>query len=265
MPLLFYGRVAKDHQPDEKSEDNCAIHVDGKTLIVALSDGAGTVAFSRQWSATLSKWAVQHPIENFTENEVLGWFDNSTEGLYRAWRQRIPPYDELPYYGQNGLIDGSQATLLVVQLENLYLKAFAVGDTCLYHVRDNELMHAFPVTSADDFDTSPALIHTSARVFPNHEGNLNFLETDCLQSDIIFLATDALACWIQKQFEMGEPVWENLSSIHDDKDFCELVRGLRKEKRIRNDDVVLISIRVSGKNELTESKDIFDGSDNHHE
>jgi serine/threonine protein phosphatase PrpC len=249
MPPIFIGKVAKDHLPVENSEDSWAVQADDEGLFIALSDGAGTASFSRQWSSALTKWLVENPITDFTECAVLAWFENSAKNLYKAWRDHIPPFDELPYYGQNSLMEGSQATLLYVRVEQDLLKVFAVGDSCLYLVREGELITAFPISASEDFNYSPALIHTSTRILPNNQGALKFFQAECHPGDWIFMATDALACWIQTQVESGQSVWDELVKIRDDHSLTDLVRRLRQEKSIHNDDVTLISLRMTNQRE----------------
>ncbi len=245
MPLLFHARVAKDGQPLEKCEDGLAISFRGKVEVYAISDGAGTAAFSGEWASALTNWAVGHPPAEFSGLALSAWLQQSAGPLYQEWAKLIPPYDALPWYGQSGFQEGSQATLLVLCVASGRFHALAVGDTCLFQVRAGQLVCGFPLRCSSDFDTWPALIHTSFGVLPNEEATLRFLEGDYCSGDLFFLATDALSQWLFKQHEAGTPGWDRLLALRQEMDLEQLVGELLANRQMRNDDVALAIVRAS--------------------
>jgi hypothetical protein len=60
----------------------------------------------------------------------------------------------------------------------------------------------------------------------------------------LLLLTDALAAWFLQQYESKERPWTLLQGLGSEADFEELVAGLRKENKIRNDDVTAVCIRM---------------------
>lgn len=242
MPVLFSARVAKDAQPVEKCEDAYRNRQEADIETCAVSDGAGTFGFSREWSEVMVSWAVEHPPDDFSVDGVRAWFKNSLSTLYEEWVKKIPPYDDLPWYGQNSFQEGSAATLLLLRLSGGRYQALAIGDSCLFHIRDQKLVNAFPIQRSEDFDSFPSLIHTS-RGLPIAEHALRFLEGEYQAEDLFLLATDAISAWLLREHESESPAWEQLLELHDDQDLIRLVHDLLAQKKMRNDDVTLLIVR----------------------
>jgi hypothetical protein len=60
------------------------------------------------------------------------------------------------------------------------------------------------------------------------------------------LATDALAAWFLADWESGGSPWHQLQgfSARGQATFAQWVSGLRSERRLRNDDVTMVRIKV---------------------
>jgi hypothetical protein len=75
----------------------------------------------------------------------------------------------------------------------------------------------------------------------------NTLEGDWGIGDSFYLMTDALACWFFQELESGSSPWNVLSEFESavgQNAFLAWIEGLRSAKKIRNDDVTLIHIRI---------------------
>lgn len=128
--------------------------------------------------------------------------------------------------------------------------AMAVGDACLFHIRDNNLLKRFPLEEVAAFGTTPALLST---VGTNNremleQGELHLCEGECRPGDIFLLATDALAERFYDladlaELQIGLPDWNSLLQIIED-DFENLVAQFREDSLMRNDDVTLLVIHV---------------------
>ncbi|MBO3461861.1 hypothetical protein G7B40_041275 [Aetokthonos hydrillicola Thurmond2011] len=131
--------------------------------------------------------------------------------------------------------------------------AVALGDSCLFQVRDNKLIYPFPVSSSAKFNNTPLLI--SSNPSRNHE-ILHAVKVKAVEvkkedywqkGDRFYLMTDALACWFLNQCEKhNTTALEFLSELNSQKQeqFKEWISTLRDNKEIRNDDVTLISIDI---------------------
>ena len=62
-------------------------------------------------------------------------------------------------------------------------------------------------------------------------------------NDALYFASDALAAWLLRRAEKGEPVWEAIGpqGIRTEKDFEALVAQAREEGT-RNDDMTLVRL-----------------------
>ncbi len=207
----------------------------------AVADGATEASFSGLWAQMLARACGRGKIR--PEN-----FFAALTPLQDAWWAevgRIP----LPWYAEEKLRSGAFSSLLGLSLKQrrqdgqVAWTAMAVGDTCLFIVRDHELITSFPIHAAEAFDNSPHLISSvPAR-------NLALDSALCRESglaragDRFYLATDALACWILARHEEGAEPWNVLDDLARDdcqERFAGWMADERRGHRIRNDDVTLL-------------------------
>ncbi|HEY7262849.1 MAG TPA: hypothetical protein VH589_15355 [Trebonia sp.] len=119
----------------------------------------------------------------------------------------------------------------------------ALGDTCLFRVRNGDLDVSFPVAHSVDFDRSPALLGSLDTRRQAVADNVQLIEGTVAQGDDFFVCTDALACWFLARTEQGEAPWETLRDL-DDVRFAEWINEAREAREMRNDDVTLVHIDV---------------------
>jgi hypothetical protein len=154
----------------------------------------------------------------------------------------------MPWYLEAGLIQGAFATFLSLVIEKRRWYAVAVGDSCLFQVRRDELIRSFPVTRAADFSNAPWLVgsRTSPREVP-HKNGLQQMG-DCQAGDRLWLMTDALAQWFLNQAESGAKPWQALTHASNDtssqQSFAAWIEELRSAGQLRNDDVTLLAVSI---------------------
>ena len=123
-------------------------------------------------------------------------------------------------------------------------RAVAVGDSCLFVVRDDRLQISFPLEDATQFDNNPALVCSN----PDNLGELweNVHESDgeCVAGDSFILASDALACWFLGRNSEGGKPWRTLLAL-DEPEWGDWVEEQRRAGLMRNDDTTLTIIRVA--------------------
>ena len=253
----FY--VHKDGNEPEEYEDafgynrNC----------MAVADGATDSVGSGLWARLLVQAFIsKRPIPN-TE-AMIQWL----EDLAQVWNQKIP-WDRVPWYAVKKAKRGPISTFLGVSfdwsksdLETNGVAAFeavAVGDSCLFQVRHNELIRrsirttpstspsnssdcaiCFPPMRSADFGTRSPLLSIWAednrRVLSS---NLRQCQGQCELGDLFILATDAFSGWFVRQIEGNERPWQYLAGLTEPK-FLEMVEQLRREKSMKNDDVTVL-------------------------
>ena len=219
-----------------------------RTARVAISDGASESAFAREWANVLTDAFVAQPpdICGLTKGSMGDWLTSAQE----QWRVGIP-WDQIPWHGEAKARAGAFATLLGLTVgtkagnsRRLSWRAVAVGDSCLFVVRDDRLRLSFPLEDAAHFDNIPALVCSN----PDNAGELweNVRRTagECVAGDSYILASDALACWFLGRYAEGEKPWKTLLAL-DASGWAAWVEEQRRVGLMRNDDTTLVIIRVA--------------------
>jgi hypothetical protein len=207
---------------------------------VAVADGATEASFSALWAQLLVKAYCEGKFDE-------GLHEGALVDLQTQWIQDIGS-QPLPWYAEQKVLDGAFSSLIGVTFQqasspavnngSVLWRAVAVGDSCLFQVRDDRLIQAFPLNNSNEFNNRPALI-SSRQEFNDRLPNSIFdcegmLEID----DSLYLMTDALACWFLSALEQGHKPWKIKHWVQIKK----WVTGLRRTKKIRNDDVTIVQI-----------------------
>jgi protein phosphatase 2C-like protein len=217
----------RGHAADEYEDAFAADPAAGR---FAVADGASESSFAGQWARLL--------VEGFVCPSP-GWLGAARQ----TWAARVDG-QSLPWYAEAKRDDGAFATFLGLVLGAGRWHALAVGDTCLFQVRGNRLVTAFPLGREADFDNRPRLIgsrtSTDAEVHAERKG-------DWQAGDRFLLMTDALAQWFLRRHEAGGRPWEELSGFPEGDGaisaFAEWVEERRRDG-LRNDDVTLVLITL---------------------
>jgi hypothetical protein len=220
----------------------------------AIADGAAESPYASLWARLL--------VEEFVrQSERLPSWASWLPSLQQRWiikvsgtvAETVPDtfLNGVPWYLQAGLNQGAFTTFLGLVIEENKWCAMAVGDSCLFQVRREELIRAFPVTRAVDFSNAPWLI--GSRTSPSEVPHKNGLQQlgDCQSGDRLLLMTDALAQWFLTQAESGGKPWQALGPLAHAADdasaqqaFATWIEELRHTRRLRNDDVTLPAVSV---------------------
>ena len=219
-----------------------------RTARAVVSDGASESAFAREWANVLAEAFISRPPEMCcpTKDSMCDWMALAQE----EWNAGIP-WDRIPWHGVAKARDGAFATLLGLTVaakagnsRRLFWRAVAVGDSCLFVVREDRLWLSFPLEDAAKFDNSPNLICSN----PDNAGSLweNVHRTcgECGAGDSFILTSDALACWFLERSAEGEKPWETLLAL-DASAWASWVEEQRHSGLMRNDDTTLVIMRVA--------------------
>jgi hypothetical protein len=205
----------------------------------AVADGATETSFAALWAQLLVEgFAQKHPLKE----------------MRARWNADVRQR-ELPWYAEEKLEKGAYAALA-----GLYLKKGrgkknpfsidAIGDCCIFHVRENQMLSSFPMVRSQEFHNAPALIcsHEDARVDAQMEKFSR--KGEWKDGDSFFLLTDAIACWALRREEEMQDLTNVLQNIETQDDFCRLVdeerQSLLEDGRaaMKNDDVTLLCVTV---------------------
>lgn len=239
-------RLAKDVEHPEQDQD--AFLADGSRGVAVIADGVASGIFSRPWARILTE-AVVFDMPNPDDPEAFArWLTLRRE----AWAAAID-VSRLAWHQKPKLRSGAFSTLLwvclLLEAERAEpgagrLRAFAVGDSCLFHVRDGALLRSFPIQRTEEFDADPVAIGS---IDLNRDQLLKFhaLDVPCQSGDLLVLCTDAVAAWALGLYESGRtPDWQKYWDMTDE-GWREEVAGLRNKREMRVDDATLALLRVS--------------------
>lgn len=230
--------------------------IDARGWRCAVADGASESLLAGKWADEL--------VRAFTG--AVGTADSAAFAetvrlVAGRWPAVVADYIErresdenpLKWYEKPGLDKGAHATLLTVELSSsdddhgdgrCVWTASALGDTCVFQVRDDRLMAAFPMVDSGSFDTSPGLVGSRgldtdllARRIVSHAGELQ-------GGDDLYLGTDAFAAWFLARHEQGRRPWHVLRDLGLTVDFDEWLAQERADGRMRNDDVTLVHLNA---------------------
>jgi hypothetical protein len=210
----------------------------------AIADGAAESPYSAQWAHLL--------VEEFVRQSERGanWLPSLQERWINANggnSSRNSLFEEgVPWYLEPGLNQGAFATFLGLVIEETGWHALAVGDSCLFQVRHDNLVRAFPLTRSVDFSNAPWLVGSRAvlQMAPDKYGMQQ--DGDWQPGDRFWLMTDALARWFLTRVEEGGKPWLALETLlaADDGAFAAWIEDLRTARQLRNDDVTLLVVSV---------------------
>ena len=243
-----FQTVKAGNRPDE-CEDASRIWLSGDgPARLSVCDGASESAFARVWAQILAESLVMRPFDmDSLEGLALAeWL----EPCVNQWNGAVP-WGRIPWHGEAKTRAGSLATILAMQIDwtagpsgALSWQAAAVGDCCLFIVRDDALSVSFPMEESGQFNSTPPLVCSNPANNGNVWSHVRQLRGECLPGDLIILASDALAAWMLQEHESGGRPWETLLSLDSEKRWREWVQTMRGERAMRNDDTTMITVKA---------------------
>ena len=159
----------------------------------------------------------------------------------------------IQWYEEPGLENGAFSTLTGLSIfdgpedgDKAWF-ASAIGDTCLFQIRQTELIRCFPMQNAESFNSWPALISSN----PIH--NINLIEKSkriagsWVDGDQFFLMSDAISAWFLREHETNRQplLWLQQLLMKSNAEFVDWIRELREKNEIRNDDITFMSLSLS--------------------
>lgn len=238
------------NKPSENEDASAPEHTtlfEGTTLPVAVADGATESLFSGLWARLLVRAFTHTPFPD--ADRLLA----ALPDLQRQWDADVRGKD-LPWYAQEKLHEGAFATLLGLSLSEAEgspgqatWHALAVGDSCLFQVRKEQVLRSFPLERAEAFGSAPFLIATHRARNAGVANQVRTATGELHAGDTLLLMTDALACWFLSEHERGQAPWRALPGPEEEalqEAFQAFVGDLRRRKVIRNDDCTLLRLHL---------------------
>jgi hypothetical protein len=204
----------------------------------AVADGASESTHAGLWARLL--------VEGFVaagEAEPAAWLP----AVQERWAAALPPKigeQELPWFLEASQRQGAFATFLGIQVDERGWQALAVGDSCLFQVRGDGLVQAFPVNCTADFGNAPWLLGSRMQAGNLANGQGRRHRGEWQPGDRLWLMTDALAQWFLAEAEAGRKPWQALVRIlaEGPAAFAGWVEDMRGLRRLKNDDVTVLDV-----------------------
>lgn len=252
MAIIFNNYfLQKNGNSPEEYEDAFAPKSEGvfdnNNFTLAISDGATESSFSCEWAKILARSFVKDPTYSSTD------FKNKIDENGIRWYQIIQKR-KLSWHAEEKIKNGTYATFLgaTINFNNglTELNAISIGDSCLFHFRNDKLLNPFPISSSIDFNNSPFLVSSNSKNNLRAFEHLQILRNIVLnKGDYILFASDALSNWIlsccENDLDDHKYLFQMESKqIIPDSYFEAFIQNLRDQKKIKNDDVTLLIIKV---------------------
>lgn len=218
---------------------------------LAVGDGATEASFSALWARLLVRG---YGLGNLSPEQLF----ERLPALQDRWR-RLVGKEPLPWYAEAKLRDGAFSSLIGLTIQDGpdedgsqgCWKAMAIGDSCLFQVRGEDLVASFPLQRAEQFDSRPSLVSSVPSGNTGIAEALQVTSGGCRAGDVFYLMTDALACWFLSRLELrdGDP-FSFLNQVEDDSVFEDVIRTQREgrleggRRLLKNDDVTLVRCRI---------------------
>lgn len=234
--LPKHGNTPEEYEDAASPQEN--FESEDETFRCAVADGATETSFSRLWAELL----------------VGGYVKGSeVASLQVEWQKSISGR-KLAWYAEEKAERGAFAALLGLTISDGkpgQWKAEAIGDCCLLHARQGNVLKLFPLSQSEEFNNSPFLISSNADDGPDAVPPFTSLAGDWQPGDCFYLMSDAISHWtFKRQEDYGDAIhWLNgLTSQDVLASFCQEQRkvvGSDSRPLMRNDDVTIMSITVT--------------------
>jgi len=236
---------AKSGNAAEEYED--ALAAEAATGRFAVADGASESSYSGLWARIL--------VEEFTHlpaGAPFAW----TEWLPAVQARWASEIGERPgqqaWFVQSKIASGSFATFAGLSITDGHEKrwqSWAVGDSCVFQIRNNKIYNSFPLSRSDQFGVKPLLIGSRSSVTEIDQNRSDHISGGWETGDQFWLMTDALSQWFFSRNEAeAAPVRQVLrilaESEHNPDSFGNWAQKIRDSGDLHNDDVTLLIVEA---------------------
>ena len=232
---------------------------DPNTRRFAVSDGATESSFAAPWAQALVDQFIVQPVRDKDLQVWQAWL----APLQETWQADIA-WEQLPWFATEKAREGAFSSLVGLEFFppveeprqplSLHWRAVAVGDSCLFHIRDGALLSAaFPIKQSKEFSNRPLLLSSNSarntRLAKAIEVKDSMTDSSpAIIGDRFLLATDAMAEWFLRRHEDGGQPAKELAPMTDQGYFAEFAKWAAQQRtdgRMRNDDVTLMTVWCS--------------------
>lgn len=214
-------------------------------LRIALADGATESIYSGVWAEKIVKKYLSTGADLLNRENLE---DLQGQFLTHAYQSIEESPETRQWFLYEKLERGTGATLIALEFSSSRtIDILSVGDSCVFWKQNNDSdkIEMFPKLSVQDFGNSPSSICHLSQTWNKLNQSMkqkSFSYTNQLQA---LICSDAFACWLIRELETNPSIWDDLFKFQEEQsNFQEFIRDLRNKKKIRNDDVSVVTINV---------------------
>jgi hypothetical protein len=229
-------------QGHELSECEDAIGVNETAYRFAVADGATEAFDAGNWSRRLAQnWVNQSGLLN--QNDFWQWLIAEGQALTESWKGQ-----PLTWYSEAKQRLGSFAAFVGVEIDftERTWTAIALGDSCIIHVRGDELVDSFPLSDSKLFGSAPVLAPSSAATNAHAQNEIAVSSGRLLAGDELLLLSDAVASWHLMLSEQSDASTKSrlteLLDCDNESALAEFLELQRSSGRLKNDDVAIVRL-----------------------
>jgi hypothetical protein len=231
---------------DKSIEEDLSIN---KTF--AISDGATSSPDAKTWANMLVAASSKHESNKDKFSQVVQDLQSSWD---KDWQEKkIKQINSSPsWWTEAALNKPNAATYCSVTFEgqktringDISWQSIAVGDSCLFQIRNGKLVMSFPLSSEAEFSDRPRLVRsTGGSINPE---NILYKNGVANANDVFLLATDAVAEWIFKYEIQPDKTFSSIFYNQiTEASFDDFIKSERQSGRMKDDDSTIVSIRVN--------------------
>jgi hypothetical protein len=241
--------TAKDGPIEECEDAHCTEPASGR---FAVTDGAGEGFNVKNWARITARGFIERRPDLEDPASLADWVQENR----LAWKQtfdihalRAGQLERLQRYGGATTFVGLSVYPASSEDGSIRWRAWAIGDSCLFLVRDRRLQLCFPIADPDAFAGAPVTLRTRIVRDPHTGKDVppprpRIAQGRCLPGDILAIATDAVSQWIVATTLRGDPIdWDAFWSW-DDAEWADRVQKLRQARAMKIDDSTLLLIEI---------------------
>lgn len=248
-------KLAKDVGHPEEDQDVCRI--DGRRGLAVVADGVASAIFSRSWATILCDALIQSPPSPDEPESFARWLADCRD----RWESQIDE-SRLSWFQKPKLPQGAFSTLVWLELtdadrpdagandkaadkssETSGYRAWAIGDSCMFHLRDGETLRMFPSLTLDDLQRDPLALGS---VDLGRDAMIAFQSCAgrCRAGDLFVLCSDAVVGYVLREEELGrEPPWQRWWDEDPEAWKAEILE-LREQRQLPHDDTTVVLLRL---------------------
>jgi hypothetical protein len=236
--------------PDAAEEWEDGVALSEATMRFAVADGASAGFDSREWArALVTAYRDDPPARGSPPHAAAEWLRRTGERHHArsqdARSQDVAAADAWMYTRAER--EGSFAAFLGLRFwplppDRLGWEAVAVGDCCLFHVRESRLLDTFPLRRPDQFTRRPDLVPSAPRSLSLLTSRVLIKDGVAEPGDLFLLGTDEISKWLLGQGGTS-PVWRDLRDLRR-AGFRALVEEQLAAGAMEADDMTLACLQV---------------------